>query len=268
MINTTPNLIPNFKPENIVQAIKALTKKGLEVVSQAEKGDDWDSVITIMDNFECELGRLISVNSHLNAVMFDDKFNQQYEKTLPIITNFYSEIASNKNLYQAYKKLQNTDLNQQQQYILQEAIDDFKLSGVGLEGEKSKRFKAIKERLSLLSNQFAKNSLKSTSEWKKIVELSELKGYGEAELSKIKTDNGYELNLQIPVYMDIMTHLDNRELREKAYRAYISRASEIGITSIKYDNKPIMNEILGLKQEMANILDFDNYTKLSIESKY
>jgi oligopeptidase A len=261
------NIIPNFKPENIVQSIEVLTKKGFEVVSQAENGDDWDSVITIMDNFECELGRLTSVNSHLNAVMFNDKFNEQYEKTLPIITNFYSEISSNKNLYQAYKKLQHTDLNKQQQYILQEAIDDFKLSGVGLEGENSKRFKAIKERLSLLSNQFAKNSLKSTNEWTKIVDLSELKGYGETELAKIKTDNGYELNLQIPVYMDVMTYLDNQKLREEAYRAYISRASEIGITSIEYDNKPIMNEILALKQEMANILGFDNYAKLSIESK-
>jgi oligopeptidase A len=267
MTNITPNQIPNFKPENIVQSIEALTKKGFEVVSNAENGDDWNSVITIMDNFECELGRLTSVNAHLNAVMFNDKFNEQYEKTLPIITNFYSEISSNKNLYQAYKKLQHTDLNKQQQYILQEAIDDFKLSGVGLEGENSKRFKAIKERLSLLSNQFAKNSLKSTNEWTKIVDLSELKGYGETELAKIKTDNGYELNLQIPVYMDVMTYLDNRELREEAYRAYISRASEIGITSIEYDNKPVMNEILALKQEMANILGFDDYAKLSIESK-
>lgn len=261
------NLIPNFKPENIVQSIENMTKKGFKVVSSAEKGGNWDEVIAATDNFECELGRLTSVNSHLNAVMFSDEFNSQYEQTLPIITNFYSDISSNKALYTAYKNLKNTDLNEQQQHILQESIDGFELSGVGLEGEDSKRFKAIKEQLSLLSNQFSKNSLKATNEWIKIVELEELKGYSETELAKIKTDKGYELNLQIPVYMDVMTYLDNRELREEVYRAYASRASEVGITSVDFDNKAIMDEILALRQEMADILGFKNYAQLSIESK-
>jgi len=261
------NLIPNFKPENIVQSIENMTKKGFEVVSSAEKGGNWDEVIAATDNFECELGRLTSVNSHLNAVMFSDEFNTQYEQTLPIITNFYSDISSNKALYTAYKNLKNTDLNEQQQHILQESIDGFELSGVGLEGEDSKRFKAIKEQLSLLSNQFSKNSLKATNEWIKIVELEELKGYSETELAKIKTDKGYELNLQMPVYMDVMTYLDNRELREEVYRAYASRASEVGITSVDFDNKAIMDEILALRQEMADILGFKNYAQLSIESK-
>ncbi|MCH9711171.1 MAG: M3 family metallopeptidase [Proteobacteria bacterium] len=261
------NLTPNFKPEHIVETIEQLAQQGLEVIAQAEQGEDWDSVITITDDFECELGRVTSVNSHLNAVMFDDDFNAEYEKTLPIITNFYSDISSNKALYTAYKNLKNTQLNKQQQYILQESIDGFELSGVGLEGEQSKRFKAIKERLSLLSNQFSKNSLKATNEWSKVVKLDELKGYGDTELAKIKTDKGYELSLQIPVYMDVMTYLDNRQLREEVYRAYVSRASEVGITSNEYDNQAIMDEILSLRQEMASILGFDNYAQLSIESK-
>lgn len=261
------NIMPNFKPEHIVETIEQLTQQGLKVIAQAEQGEDWDSVITITDNFECELGRVTSVNSHLNAVMFDDDFNAEYEKTLPIITNFYSDISSNKALYSAYKNLKNTKLNKQQQHILQEAIDGFELSGVGLEGDDSKRFKAIKERLSLLSNQFSKNSLKATNEWTKTVELDELKGYSDTELAKIKTDKGYELSLQMPVYMDVMTYLDNRELREEVYRVYVSRASEVGITSNEYDNQAIMDEILALRHEMATILDFDNYAQLSIESK-
>jgi len=261
------NLTPNFKPKNIVQSIESLAQKGLKVVAQAQKGVDWDDVITATDDFECELGRFTSVNSHLNAVMFTDEFNEQYEQTLPIITNFYSDISSNKALYAAYKNLKNTNLNKQQQYILQESIDGFELSGVGLEGEASDRFKAIKERLSILSNTFSKHVLKSTNEWKKTVTLDMLKGYSEVELAKIQTDEGYELNLQVPVYMDVMTYLDNRELREEVYRAYVSRASELGITSRDYDNKSVMDEILTLRQEMASILGFENYAQLSIESK-
>ncbi|MDC0429850.1 M3 family metallopeptidase [Candidatus Thioglobus sp.] len=261
------NLTPNFQPKNIVHSIEELTKEGLEIVALAEKGNDWNGVITATDDFECELGRLTSVNSHLNAVMFTDEFNEQYEQTLPIITNFYSDVSSNKALYAAYKNLKNTKLNKQQQYILQESIDGFELSGVGLEGEASDRFKAIKERLSILSNTFSKHALKSTNEWKKTVTSDMLKGYSDVELAKIQTDEGYELNLQVPVYMDVMTYLDNRELREEVYRAYVSRASELGITSCDYDNKSVMDEILTLRQEMASILGFENYAQLSIESK-
>ncbi len=261
------NLTPNFQPKDIVKTIELLTQEGLDVVKNASLGNDWDSVVKPIDEFEFKLGRLSSVNSHLNAVVFNDEFNDEYEKTLPIITNFYSEVSSNKDLYQTYKDLKKTTLSPEQQHIVQDTIDGFELSGVGLEGKVLERFKAIKERLSLLSNDFSKNSLKSTNEWKKVVTKEELSGYGENELAKVKTEQGYELSLQVPVYMDVMTYLDNRDLREEVYKAYVSRASEVGITSAEFDNQKIMNEILALRLEMSQILGFDNYAQLSIESK-
>ncbi len=261
------NLTPNFQPKDIVKTIELLTQEGLDVVKNASLGNDWDSVVKPIDEFEFKLGRLSSVNSHLNAVVFNDEFNDEYEKTLPIITNFYSEVSSNKDLYQTYKDLKKTTLSPEQQHIVQDTIDGFELSGVGLEGKVLERFKAIKERLSLLNNDFSKNSLKSTNEWKKVVTKEELSGYGENELAKVKTEQGYELSLQVPVYMDVMTYLDNRDLREEVYKAYVSRASEVGITSAEFDNQKIMNEILALRLEMSQILGFDNYAQLSIESK-
>jgi len=258
---------PNFEPKNIVKTIESLTQQGLKIVGQASQGSDWDNVVGILDKFEFELGQHTSVNSHLNSVMFNEAFNAEYEKTLPLITNFYSEVSTNRALYQAYKKLKNTGLNEQQQHIIQDAIEGFELSGVGLEDKQSTRFKAIKERLSLLSNQFSKNSLKATNEWTKVVTKTDLKGYGEDQLAKIKTDKGYEVNLQVPVYMDVMTYADDRVLREEVYKAYVSRASEVGITSSEFDNKAIMDEILSLRLEMAQILGFKNYAELSIESK-
>jgi len=258
---------PNFQPKDIEKTIVELTKKGLDVANLAAKGDDWNSVVAPLDQMEFELGQHTSVNSHLNSVMFSEEFNAEYEKTLPLITNFYSEISANKALYEAYKNLQNTKLNKQQQHIVKESIESFELSGVGLESEQSERFKAIKEQLSLLTNQFSKNSLKATNEWKKILSKDSLKGYGEDQLAKIKTDDGFEINLQIPIYMDVMTYADDRSLREEAYKAYVSRASELGITSTEFDNKATMDEILSLRQEMAKILGFNNYAELSIKAK-
>jgi Zn-dependent oligopeptidases len=108
--------------------------------------------------------------------MFNEEFNAEYEKTLPLITNFYSEVSTNKTLYEAYKNLRNTSLNEQQRHIVKESIESFELSGVGLEGEQSDRFKAIKERLSLLSNQFLKMQLKATNEWKKTLDRGRIRG--------------------------------------------------------------------------------------------
>ena len=258
---------PNFQPKDIEKTIKNLTKEGLKIANLASQGHDWESVVTPLDKMEFELGQHTSVNSHLNSVMFNEEFNVEYEKTLPLITNFYSEVSTNKTLYEAYKNLRNTSLNEQQRHIVKESIESFKLSGVGLEGEQSDRFKAIKERLSLLSNQFSKNALKATNEWKKTLTEAELEGYGENELAKVKTKDGYEISLQVPVYMDVMTYAKNQTLREEVYKAYISRASEVGITSTEFDNKAIMDEILSLRQEMATILGFGNYADLSIEGK-
>jgi oligopeptidase A len=258
---------PNFQPKDIEKTIKNLTEEGLEIANLASQGNDWESVVTPLDQMEFELGQHTSVNSHLNSVMFNEEFNAEYEKTLPLITNFYSEVSTNKTLYEAYKNLRNTSLNEQQRHIVKESIESFKLSGVGLEGEQSDRFKAIKERLSLLSNQFSKNALKATNEWKKTLTEAELEGYGENELAKVKTKDGYEISLQVPVYMDVMTYAKNQTLREEVYKAYISRASEVGITSTEFDNKAIMDEILSLRQEMATILGFGNYADLSIEGK-
>ena len=258
---------PNFQPKDIEKTIKDLTEEGLKIANLASQGHDWESVVTPLDQMEFELGQHTSVNSHLNSVMFNEEFNVEYEKTLPLITNFYSEVSTNKTLYEAYKNLRNTSLNEQQRHIVKESIESFKLSGVGLEGEQSDRFKAIKERLSLLSNQFSKNALKATNEWKKTLTEAELEGYGENELAKVKTKDGYEISLQVPVYMDVMTYAKNQTLREEVYKAYISRASEVGITSTEFDNKAIMDEILSLRQEMATILGFGNYADLSIEGK-
>ena len=114
---------------------------------------------------------------------------------------------------------------------MKDSIKGFELSGVGLEGEDSDRFKAIQEQLSVLSNQFSKNVLQATNSWKKTVTIEDLKGYGESELSKVKEGVEYVITLQMPVYIDLMTYAENRKLREEVYRAYISRASDIGITS-------------------------------------
>ena len=261
------NQTPNFNPKNIVNNITKLTENGLKKSLIASNGNDWDSVVALLDESEHLIGRQMSVNSHLNAVIFLESFNEEYEKTLPIISNYYSELGANKSLYEAFKRLKKSNLNKQQKHIVKDSLKGFQLSGVGLEGEQSDRFKAIQEQLSVLSNQFSKNVLQATNSWKKTVTIDDLKGYGEAEILKVKVGDEYVISLQIPVYIDLMTYAENRELREEVYRAYISRASDIGITPNEFDNRNIMNEILELRLELSKLLGFSNYAEYSVKSK-
>ena len=261
------DLKPNFEPDNIVKNISKAIKIGMTHSDLASNGVDWDSVVGVLDEAEHLIGKEMSVNSHLNSVRFTDEFNTQYEKTLPLISNFYSDLGANKDLYQAFKRVSQTELNVQQQHIVNDSLRSFELSGVALDGAKSERFKEIKEQLSVLSNQFSKNVLQSTNSWKKTVSANDLKGYGADEFSKVKKGDHYEISLQVPVYIDLMTYADSSDLREEVYKAFISRASDIGITSKEFNNRPIMDEILKLRSEMSKLVGFSNYAEYSTQSK-
>ena len=261
------DLKPNFEPDNIVENISKAINIGMTHSALASNGADWDSVVGVLDEAEHLIGKEMSVNSHLNSVRFTDEFNTQYEKTLPLISNFYSDLGANKDLYQAFKRVSQTELNVQQQHIVNDSLRSFELSGVALDGAKSERFKEIKEQLSVLSNQFSKNVLQSTNSWKKTVSANDLKGYGADEFSKVKKGDHYEISLQVPVYIDLMTYADSSDLREEVYKAYISRASDIGITSKEFNNRPIMDEILKLRSEMSELVGFSNYAEYSTQSK-
>ena len=259
---------PNFAPKNIVDEVKNLTLSGLKAVDIAINGKTWHEVFAPLDEADLLLGRALNIHSHLNSVMFDEEFNTQYEKTLPITTDYHHQLSTNKNLYKAFLSLKNNHLNPQESHILDEVIADFELSGLNLTGKNLTRFKAINERLSLLSNEFSKNSLQATNSWTKKIEVEDLgKDYPPELLDKLKKDDDYILSLQMPVYVDVMTYAQNRALRKEIYNAYISRASEVGITDKKYDNKAIMDKILSLRNEKANLLGFENYVQLSLAKK-
>ena len=76
------NQTPNFIPKDIIRNITQLTEIGLKQSELASKGEDWHSVVDLLDESEHLIGREMSVNSHLNAVMFSESFNEEYELSL------------------------------------------------------------------------------------------------------------------------------------------------------------------------------------------
>ena len=257
----------NFENKNVLKNITNILEQSKDLVLKAEKGKTWDEVNSPLDEIGLNVGLVHGVAAHLNSVQYDAKIADEYEQTLPLISRFYNQLSSNKKLYEAFKNLENTDLNEKEKYILSEGLKGFELGGIHLSARGSTLLAEIDERLSVLQNDFGKNTMMSTNEWSKEVEVEKLKGVSEINLAKFKTDDGYKISLQMPSYLEVMTSVDDRDIREEVYMAFISRASDVGITGSEWDNKVIMDETLRLRREKANLLGFKDYAEMSIYSK-
>lgn len=260
-------MIVNFTNSNLLNDILSAIEDAKILVSKAESGETWDEVNDPLDKIGLDIGLIFGVASHLNSVKYNEDDSKEYEKVLPIISRFFDDLGTNKPLYDAFKSLENTELNAEQKYILSEGLKGFELGGIHLSNRGKKLLSSINERLSVLQNDFGKNTMMSTNEWTKDVSEEDLAGISKTNLDKFQTESGLQINLQIPSYMEIMTNADSQELRQEVYMAYITRASEIGITDVNFNNKSIMDEIIKLRFEKANLLGFDTYADLSVYSK-
>lgn len=228
-----------------------------------------------LDHVENQLQQAWGLLSHLNAVKNNADIRQGYQQILPELSDYYTQLGQHQGLYQAYQQVkQSTDFNalsQAQQRAIELAIRDFKLTGVALEGADKQRYGEISARLSELSSTFSDHVLDATQAWSLPLDESQLKGIPEGSVNLLKQlatqreQTGALATLDFPAYLAIMTHADDRELRETLYHAYVTRASELGDPA--FDNSSLMQEILQLRQEMSALLGFANYAEYSLESK-
>ncbi|MDR9778031.1 M3 family metallopeptidase, partial [Rhizobium hidalgonense] len=142
---------------------------------------------------------------------------------------------------------------------------------VALEGDAKQRYADISARLSELSSHFSNHVLDATQAWSMPLTEQQLQGLPESSVALLqqlgaqREQRGAIATLDFPAYLAIMTHADDRSVRESVYRAYVTRASELG--DAKFDNSELMQEILQLRLEMANLLGFDNFADYSLASK-
>jgi len=234
----------------------------------------WDNLFEKLEDMDNTLEIFWSPLSHLHAVMNTPKLRECYQACLPKLSAYETAIGHNQALYDAIKSINIQTLNTTQQKIINDHVRDFELSGVALSPEKKHRFEEIEARLSDLSNQFENNVLDATQAYAlHITDESRLKGLPDHALHAAKTLAiekklpGFIISLEIPSYLAVMTYADCRNLREEIYQAYVTRASDQGPFAEKFDNSPIMNELLTLRHEKAKLLGFSNFSELSIATK-
>lgn len=233
-------------------------------------------VLEQVDTLENNLSEVWGILSHLNAVMNNTETREVYQSLLPALSEYYTELGQHTVLYQTFQHVHDVALFDTlpvaQQSAIKLALRDFKLSGVALEGNAKKRYAEISARLSQLASDFSNHVLDATQAYFKPLTEVQLQGLPPSSIELLK-QYGQQRELEqavatldIPAYLAIMTYADDRDLREELYKAYTTRASDQSEHS-EFDNTSVMEEILSLRHEMAQLLGFSHYAEFSLASK-
>ncbi|MDJ0778672.1 MAG: M3 family metallopeptidase [Gammaproteobacteria bacterium] len=277
------NDLPPFEqilPEHVQPAISALIAENRATIASlvAAGKSDWDSLIKPLELVSDRLDRAWSPVRHLNSVKSSDELRDAYNSCLPLLSDLSTEISQNRDLYTAYRTIADSadfeHLDEARQKTVKDALLHFHLGGVDLEGADRETYQQLQKDLSELQSRFENNLLDSTQAWQYLVEdereLAGLPEYARAMLRQLAEQKGlpgYRITLDIPCYLAVITHADDRTLRQRIYEAYVSRASDAGVTDKKWDNAAIMREIVVKRREKAKLLGFGNYAEYSLASK-
>ncbi|MFK8068074.1 MAG: oligopeptidase A [Gammaproteobacteria bacterium] len=272
-----------IKPEHIEPAIDQIlaeNKRRVKEILSDQNKPSWETTIEPLEDLDEKLSRAWSPIKHMNATANNDQLRAAYNACLPKLSAYSTELSQNEDYYQACKSIADSAdfalLNQAQQKVIENALRDFRLSGIELDQKDQDRFKELRLQLSKYATKFEENLLDSTNAWKKhITDESLLSGLPEStkglakQIAEHEKLDGWALNLQFPSYMPVMTYADNADLRHEMYQAFVTRASDQNANDKegKWDNSENMEKLLTLRQEMATLLGFKNYSEYSLATK-
>jgi oligopeptidase A len=273
--------LPKFdaiRPEHVVPAITQLIREQRERVAQLEAlpNPTFKTVIEPLEELQHALGRAWSPVGHLNAVMNSETLRSAYNECLPLLSEFHTDLAQSEKLYRAYAHIaqqEGSTLDPVQREVIEHALRDFRLAGVALAPARKERFKAIMMELSRLSAKFEENVLDATNTWTHhVTDGAQLKGINQSivdqarQRAQEKGLDGHLFGLDQPSYVAVMTDGESESLRRVFYEAWSTRAS-VTSSSSAFDNTAVMEDILRLRHEAAQLLDFKSYADYALANR-
>jgi oligopeptidase A len=290
MTNTQPPLAANplldftdlarfdaIRPEAVGPATEQLLQAAsaaLETVTRPAFPADWQTMARELDVNTERLGLAWGAVSHLNAVADTPELRAAYNAALPQITEFWTRLGADERLYAKYKAMDPARLTLEQTQAHKNAMLGFRLGGADLVGAAKERFAAIQERQAELAQKFSENALDATDAFSLIVPTDELAGLPDdvlqatAAAAQADGQTGHKLTLKMPCYLPVMQYAHSSPLRQRLYRAHVTRASEKAEgDGTKFDNTALMSEMLALKFEEAKLLGYRHFADVSLVPK-
>ena len=235
------------------------------------------TLVAPFEELQHRLNRVFAPIGHLNAVANSDELRAAYNICLPLLAEYQTEVGQNATLARAYERIAERDgasLNGAERKVLELALREFRLAGVRLDAPRQARFKALMQELAQLQSKFEEQVLDATRAWSKRVEDGTLlAGLPAHVVARARADaaerghGGWYFTLDQPTYLAIVTHAHAAELRREFYEAWVTRASDRGPLAGRFDNGPVITEILRLRHEAAVLLGFENFAGLSLATK-
>lgn len=268
-----------IKPEHAEPAIDRLlaqSREQIDALLRQPPPFSWRNLIEPLELIDDRIGRSWSPVSHMNSVVNNPALREAYNACLPKLSDFATEMGQNEQLCAAYKAVADGEehLDSAQRKLLENALLDFHLSGVDLPPAEKDRFKQISQELSRLTSKFEENLLDATNAWHKLIsDADDLSGLPQSALdlarqtAEQRGEAGWMLTLEFPSYLPVMTYADDRKLRYEVYQAFATRASDQGPQAGQWDNGAIMEDILALRHEQAQLLGFTDFAERSLARK-
>ena len=270
-------LFDQIQPEHVGPALDQLLAQAnaaLENVTQSNFPAQWTAISKALDVSAEQLGRAWGAVSHLNSVADTPALRAAYNEALPRVTEFWTRLGADERLYAKYKAIDSASLNPEQRQAHTLAMRNFVLSGADLVGAAKERFARIQERQAEISQKFSENALDATDAFAYYATAEELDGVPadvqQTALTAAKAEgkDGYKLTLKMPCYLPVMQFATSSALRERLYRAYVTRASDQAEgDATQFDNSAIIAEILALRREEAQLLGYANFGEVSVVPK-
>jgi oligopeptidase A len=243
----------------------------------AQPTPTFDSLVVPVEELSYRLSRVWSPIGHLNAVANSAEMREAYNECVPLLTAYSSELGQNEALYAGYAHVlehEGAALDPAQRKVVENALRDFRLAGVDLPADRKARYREVVQRLAQLATKFSENILDAGRAYTRTVtDGSELAGLPANALDRAAADAreanrpGWLFKLDQPTYMTIMTSAENAQLRRDIYEAWVTRASELGPSAGKFDNNPLIAEILPLRHELALLLGFKSFADYALATR-
>lgn len=277
--STHPYNAPAFdkiKTEHYLPAFKEAIAEGkqeIEAIVNNQQEPTFENTILALNYAGEKLNTVSALFFNINEANTNEQMQKTAEEISPLLTEYSMSITLNEKLFErvkaVYQQKESLNLGQEEARLLEQTYKQFANNGANLSPEDKEKFAKIQEELSLLSLKFGNNTLAATNAFilhiTDSTQLAGLPAYAvSAGASEAKARNleGWVFTLQHPSMSPFMQFCQNRELREKMWRA--SNTKCIGG---EFDNQAIVKRIAELRIQEANLLGHKLYSDYALEER-
>lgn len=281
----TPHQTPPFtmiKVEHYMPAITAqlaAARANVDAIVNSSAAPTFANTIEALEYASADLEQTLSVFFNLNGSETSPEMQAIALEMSPAITEFGNDISLNDKLFArvkaVYEQREKLDLTLEQRKLLEKRYTIFVRSGANLNAEQKKQYRAISGELAELGLKFDQNLLAATNNFSVLVtDPAELSGLPESAKAAAAADalaagrvkageQGWLFTLHMPSYIPVVTYADNRDLREKLWRANNSRC----FTGDSLDNQAAVLRISELRLQLARLLGYNTYADYVLEER-